>query len=46
VDGESTVFGWLRNGVPLSLLMDLAAPDGPDSAEIARHERRLAAGFA
>lgn len=37
--GESVVFGWLRAGVPLSLLLDLAWPDGPDSQEIARSER-------
>lgn len=36
---ESMAFGLLRSGVPLSLLLDLASPDGPDSAEIARHER-------
>jgi hypothetical protein len=36
----STAFEWLRGGVPLSLLLDLALPDGPDSAEIARTERR------
>lgn len=39
VNGESTVFSWLRGGVPLSLLLDLACPEGPDSAAIARHER-------
>jgi hypothetical protein len=37
--GESTVFGWLRSGVPLSLLMDLALPEGPDSRAIASYER-------
>jgi hypothetical protein len=31
-------FEWLRSGVPLSLLLDLASPDGPDSREIARRE--------
>ncbi len=36
--GESVVFEWLRKGVPLSLLLDLASPDGPDSLEIARCE--------
>ena len=41
--GESRVFEWLRAGVPLSLLLDLAAPDGPDSREIARHERGIRA---
>ena len=38
---ESAVFEWLRAGVPLSLLMDLASPDGPDSREIAHREREL-----
>lgn len=41
--GESVVFEWLRNGVPLSLLLDLALPEGPDSREIARSERPLRA---
>jgi hypothetical protein len=36
--GTSTAFDWLRCGVPLSLLIDLASPDGPDSREIARTE--------
>ena len=40
---ESRAFDWLRSGVPLSLLLDLAAPDGPDSREIARYERAAAA---
>lgn len=40
--GESRVFEWLRSGVPLSLLLDLASPEGPDSREIARREARLA----
>lgn len=39
--GESRVFDWLRNGVPLSLLLDLACPEGPDSREIARRERAM-----
>ncbi|HVF04170.1 MAG TPA: hypothetical protein VNA20_04965 [Frankiaceae bacterium] len=43
MSGESVVFGWLRSGVPLSLLLDLASPDGPDSQEIARTERTLRA---
>lgn len=38
VMGESQAFEWLRAGVPLSLLLDLASPDGPDSREIARRE--------
>jgi hypothetical protein len=38
--GTITAFEWLRNGVPLSLLLDLASPEGPDSLEIARHEGR------
>jgi hypothetical protein len=33
------VLSLLRTGVPLSLLADLADPSGPDSVEIARHER-------
>jgi hypothetical protein len=41
VSRESTVFGWLRDGVPLCLLLDLALPEGPDSAAIARYERGL-----
>lgn len=40
MSGESRVFTWLRNGVPLCLLLDLALPDGPDSVEIARYERQ------
>jgi hypothetical protein len=40
---ESTVFEWLRSGVPLSLLMDLASPDGPDSRAIASYEQQLTA---
>ncbi len=39
--GGSTAFELLRGGVPLSLLLDLALPGGPDSAEIARTERRF-----
>lgn len=30
----AVVFDWLRTGVPLTLLADLASADGPDSAEI------------
>ena len=41
--GESQVFEWLRAGVPLSLLLDLASPAGPDSREIAATERSLRA---
>ena len=40
--GGSTAFELLRGGVPLSLLLDLALPNGPDSAEIARTERHVA----
>lgn len=40
--GSSAAFEWLRNGVPLSLLLDLASPTGPDSREIARQERPAA----
>jgi hypothetical protein len=40
---ESAAFAWLRCGVPLSLLLDLASPDGPDSRAIARYERGLLA---
>lgn len=39
----SRAYEWLRCGVPLTLLLDLALPDGPDSREIARHERGLPA---
>ncbi len=35
---ESVVFEWLRAGVPLSLLIDLASPEGPNSREIAQRE--------
>ena len=34
------VLALLRHGVPLTLLADLLDPAGPDSAEIARRERR------
>jgi hypothetical protein len=37
----SPVLAWLRSGVPLSLLLDLADPDGPDSRAIAREESGL-----
>lgn len=40
--GQTNAFEWLRAGVPLSLLLDLASPAGPDSREIARTEARLA----
>lgn len=36
------VLNLLRHGIPLTLLMDLAAPNGPDSAAIARSEARRA----
>lgn len=36
---ESAVFEWLRAGVPLSLLIDLVSPEGPDSRAIAYEER-------
>lgn len=42
MSSESEAFEWLRAGVPLSLLLDLASPTGPDSREIARHEARVA----
>ena len=42
--GESPAFQWLRAGVPLSLLLDLASAEGPDSREIARNEGLRAAG--
>lgn len=32
------VLALLASGVPLSLLLDLALPDGPDSADIAKSE--------
>ena len=41
--GDVAAFDWLRAGVPLSLLLDLAAPEGPDSRAIARYERELRA---
>lgn len=33
-DGASSVMDLLRSGVSLSLLIDLATPDGPPSAEL------------
>lgn len=33
------VLALLASGIPLSLLLDLALPNGPDSARIARTER-------
>lgn len=33
------VLALLASGIPLSLLLDLALPDGPDSTDIARSER-------
>lgn len=41
MSGESAVFAWLRAGVPLSLLLDLAMP--PDSREVAAYEAGLRA---
>ncbi|MDQ1711871.1 MAG: hypothetical protein QOE45_1321 [Frankiaceae bacterium] len=38
--GSLSAYDCLRSGVPLSLLLDLAAPDGPDSQDIARSEGR------
>ncbi|MBF5081293.1 hypothetical protein [Quadrisphaera sp. INWT6] len=35
----STVMDLLKRGVPLSLLVDLSLPDGPDSEEILAAER-------
>lgn len=32
------VLDWLRSGIPLTLLMDLAPAKGPDSQTIARTE--------
>ena len=32
------VLDWLRNGIPLTLIMDLASAKGPDSRTIARTE--------
>lgn len=39
---EFSVLECLRAGIPLSLLLDLASPAGPDSREIARREARTA----
>ncbi|MGQ7297524.1 hypothetical protein [Quadrisphaera sp. KR29] len=36
---DSGVMDLLRRGVPLSLLVDLSQPDGPDSEEILADER-------
>ncbi len=42
VNDETTrmhpVMRWLAGGIPLSLLLDLASPDGPDSRAILRTE--------
>lgn len=35
----SPVMTWLAHGLPISLLLDLAEPEGPNSPEIARLER-------
>ncbi len=35
---QFSVLECLRAGIPLSLLLDLASPDGPDSRDIARRE--------
>ncbi len=35
---ESPVIQWLRSGIPLTLLLDLADPGGPDSRAIAQEE--------
>jgi hypothetical protein len=40
---RSVVLHLLAAGVPLSLLCDLMAPEGPDSREICRRERSEAA---
>jgi hypothetical protein len=37
--GLSRAFALLSAGVPLTLLIDLSAPDGPDSAGILSSER-------
>ncbi|MBC3762717.1 hypothetical protein ACUN7V_01565 [Quadrisphaera oryzae] len=36
---DSSVMDLLKRGVPLSLLVDLSLPDGPDSEEILADER-------
>lgn len=41
---EASVMHLLRQGVPLSLLMDLSLPGGPDSEEILDQERWQAEG--
>ena len=38
---ESPVMALLRAGVPISLLLDLADPLGPDSADIVRAEHAV-----
>jgi hypothetical protein len=37
---RTAVLQLLATGIPLSLLLDLALPEGPDSAAIARYERQ------
>lgn len=41
-ESRSPAFALLADGVPLSLLLDLAEPAGPDSVEIMRVENVLA----
>lgn len=41
-ESRSPAFALLADGVPLSLLLDLAEPAGPDSVEIMRVEAVLA----
>jgi hypothetical protein len=36
--GDAQVMGMLQEHVPLSLILDLTAPDGPPSAEILAEE--------
>lgn len=36
---EKAMMAALRSGLPITLLLDLTVPGGPNSAEIARHER-------
>lgn len=38
-EGGSPVLVLLANGIPITLLMDLADPAGPQSADLLAHER-------
>jgi hypothetical protein len=37
-EAATRAFSWLQAGIPLTLLLDLASPAGPDSATLAERE--------